>query len=127
MYPLQYLMSRTSGYLKYLLQEYKPRKVTKKGLNFMLEAYYSPDPDLLSKYKSEKNKFQFFKNNKIKTPTLYFKLLQKEIESLLNKEKDTTGLPLEIDQVGSGPTLIALVCGNLSLAKKCNLLEGEFN
>ena len=81
----------------------------------------------MSKYKSEKNKFQFFKNNKIKTPTLYFKLLQKEIESLLNKEKDTTGLPLEIYQVGSGPTLIALVCGNLSLAKKCNLLEGEFN
>ena len=127
MYPLQYLMSRTSGYLKYLLQEYKPRKVTKKGLNFMLEAYYSPEPEQLAAFQSATCKHSFFKDNELKEPTLYFRLLRKEIESLLNGDKLTTSLPLEIDQVGSGPTLIALICGNLPLAKKCNLLEGPFN
>ena len=42
--------------------------------------------------------------------TLYFELLE-----------------IEIDQVGSGPTLIALVTGNRELAEKCNLLGGPFN
>lgn len=42
MYPYQYLMSRTSGYLKNLLQESVPRTVTKIGMANMLNAYYSP-------------------------------------------------------------------------------------
>lgn len=53
MYPLQYLMSRTSGYLKNLLQESKDGKLKIKGVVNMLEAYYSPDPTLLQRFRRE--------------------------------------------------------------------------
>ena len=137
MYPLQYLMSRTSGYLKNLLQESVPRTVTAIGMNNMLNAYYSPFPDLCREFndtKLNKKTFsymrKFFETKKIdlsKTP-LYFELLEIEIETLLlGTGKKKTALQLEIDQVGSGPTLIALVTGNRALAEKCNLLGGQFS
>ena len=136
MYPLQYLMSRTSGYLKNLLQESVPRRVTAVGMGNMLDAYYSPFPDLYREFndtKLNKKTFsymrKFFETKKIdlsKIP-LYFELLESEIHTLLfDTEKKKTALQLEIDQVGSGPTLIALVTGNKRLAEKCNLLGGEF-
>jgi len=59
---------------------------------------------------------------------LYFELLEGEINDIfyvLSKRRKTA-LQLEIDQVGSGPTLIALATGNKILAEKCNLLEGSF-
>lgn len=137
MYPLQYLMSRTSGYLKNLLQESVPRTVTAVGMNNMLNAYYSPFPDLCREFnetKLNKKTFsymrKFFETKKIdlsKTP-LYFELLEIEIQTLLfGTGKKKTALQLEIDQVGSVPTLIALVTGNKALAEKCNLLGGEFS
>ena len=137
MYPLQYLMSRTSGYLKNLLQESVPRTVTAVGMSNMLDAYYSPFPDLYREFNSTKlNKKtfsymkKFFEVNKIDSSNipLYFELLESEIHNIFfSSEKKKTALQLEIDQVGSGPTLIALVTGNKALAEKCNLLGGDFN
>lgn len=138
MYPLQYLMSRTSGYLKNLLQEFTPRKVDKIGLRNMLVAYYSPYPDLCKEFCStfpERGTHQkmksFFLTNRInlKEQSLYFELLDSELEHLFSTHKDNnwmSSLQLEIDQVGSGPTLVALATGNIALAKKCNLLDGDF-
>ena len=136
MYPLQYLLSRTTGYLKNLLEESVSRKVTEVGLNNMLQAYYSPDPRLLKKFNMSKKKEihsytsmgEFFKQNKIelnKSP-LYFELLQIEISDLLKSSTKKSSLQLEIDQVGSGPTIIALLTRNRKLAEKCNLLNGPF-
>jgi hypothetical protein len=137
MYPLQYLMSRTSGYLKNLLQESVPRTVTTVGMSNMLDAYYSPFPDLYRKFNTtnlNKKTFsymkKFFEVNKIDLSNipLYFELLESEIHNiLLGTGKKKTALQLEIDQVGSGPTLIALVTGNKALAEKCNLLGGDFS
>ena len=134
MYPLEYLMSRTSGYLKNLLEEHKPRRLTTIGFKNMLTAYYSPEPEKLQKFNEEKqDSFQsmgkFFQENKINlsNQALYFELLQIEISDLLNSKIKKTALQLEIDQVGSGPTLIALLTSNKILAEKCNLLEGPFS
>ena len=136
MYPLQYLMSRTSGYLKNILEDSIPRKVTKKGWINMLEAYYSPEPELLNKFKllgpNEMNSiFEFFKTNKrnLEKQPLYFKMLESELDTLFlsNQKKVYTSVQLEIDQVGSGPTIVALLIKNETLARKCNLLGGDFN
>ena len=104
MYPLQYIMSRTSGYLKNLLQESVPRTVTAIGMNCMLNAYYSPFPDLCREFNDTKlnNKTfsymrKFFETKKIdlsKTP-LYFGLLEIDIETLLlDTGKNKTALQL---------------------------------
>lgn len=134
MYPLQYLLSRTTGYLKNLIQESKPRKLSKAGLYNMLDAYYSPSTELSSKFKStekftRKTLCEFFLTNKLSDrdkDVLYFELLEKEIEDVV-KGQQKTSMAVEIDQVGSGPTLVALVTGNRKLAEKCNLLGGPFN
>lgn len=136
MYPLQYLMSRTSGYLKNLLQESVSRTVTTVGMKNMLDAYYSPHPELYHKFNSKEVKKtftymkSFFTKNHVKSSNrpLYFELLEQEIGNILSQtNKRKTALQLEIDQVGSGPTLIALVTGNTVLAEKCNLLGGSFS
>lgn len=137
MYPLQYLMSRTSGYLKNLLEESVPRAVTKVGMSNMLSAYYSPYPHLYLEFNEKfhtKKTFSdmkiFFDENKIKLTEqpLYFELLEGEISEIFRTPSRTkrTALQLEIDQVGSGPTFIALAIGNRTLAEKCNLLSGPF-
>lgn len=133
MYPLQYLLSRTTGYLKNLLEESVARKVTRVGLKNMLEAYYSPHPCVLAEFNSCKtytfsSMDKFFKQNKIdlsKSP-LYFELLKTEISDLMKSSTRKSALQLEIDQVASGPTLIALLTKNKVLAEKCNLLGGPF-
>jgi len=137
MYPLQYLLSRTSGYLKNLLEESVPRMVTITGMCNMLQAYYSPYPHLYTEFnnnfhsrKTFKSMKTFFNENKIKLAEqpLYFELLEGEINDIfyvLSKRRKTA-LQLEIDQVGSGPTLIALATGNKILAAKCHLLDGSF-
>ena len=138
MYPLQYLMSRTSGYLKNLLEESVPRAVTKVGISNMLSAYYSPYPHLYREFNSRFSNIKtfsnmkiFFNDNRIKLTEqpLYFELLEGEISRILENPsgKKKTSLQLEIDQVGSGPTLIALATGNRTLAEKCNLLGGPFS
>lgn len=137
MYPLQNLLSRTTGYLKNLLQEHKPRKLTAKGYRNMLEAYYSPSPEQLSEFRrikeNDKQKYRkFFSENpllEISEKPIYFSLLHKELHRVLHEtgRSVSTSLPLEIGQVGSRPTLVALVTGNKVLAEKCNLLGGEFS
>ena len=133
MYPLQYLMSRTSGFLKNLLQEGKSRFLTSKGLKNMLQAYYAPDPILLEKFKDKnlknrKTLFAFFAKNKINLNDnpLYFELLERELLHLSTTSERKTALMLEVDQVGSGPAFVAILTKNKALAKKCNLLQGDF-
>lgn len=101
----------------------------------MLEAYYSPHKKVLLNFKNSlpmnnDQMFSFFISNKvnIKDLPLYFELLKIEISDLFNKTGSgrKTALQLEIDQVGSGTTFVALLTGNKELAKRCNLLEGEF-
>ena len=106
----------------------------------MIEAYYFPNPILLTKMREQafvnkKDLLEFFSDNllpDIKNESLYFELLERELKDLShdvlvkNKKFIKTALPLEIDQVGSGPTLVALVVGNHRLAEKCNLLGGEY-
>lgn len=46
MYPLQYLLSRTSGFLKHVLEDFLPRTLTLRGHHNMLEAYYAGCPVL---------------------------------------------------------------------------------
>ena len=131
MYPLQYLLSRTTGYLKNLLKESKPRKLTTIGISHMIEAFYSTSPTQREEFKKKRKKkemLKFFLENRLfdlENQVVYFKLLEHEIFKIANGGKET-GLALEIDQVGSGPTLIALLTGNKALAQKCNLLEGPF-
>ena len=131
MYPLQYLLSRTTGYLKNLLKESKSRKLTTVGIGHMIEAYYSTSPSQRYEFKKKgkkKEMLKFFLENRLcdlENQVVYFKLLEHEIFKIANGHTKTA-LPLEIDQVGSGPTLIALLTGNKALAQKCNLLEGPF-
>ena len=54
-------------------------------------------------------------------------MLNRELNDLFNSKQKKTALQLEIDQVASGPTLVALLTRNKALAKKCNLLDGEFS
>jgi DNA-directed RNA polymerase len=49
MYPWQYLLSRTSGFLKHILQDFTSRKVTIQGYSNMLEAYYVVNSELSEK------------------------------------------------------------------------------
>ena len=134
MYPLQYLLSRTTGYLKNILEESKKRALTKNGLRNLIEAYYSPHKNVLSKFKllAPTKKYEllaFYKSNTVnleKEP-LYFELLDSEIKEVFSCKQKKTALQLEIDQVGSGPTLVSLLTRNKTLAKRCNLLDGEFN
>ncbi len=133
-YPLEFLLSRTTGYLKNLLQESKPTKLTKKGLWNMLEAYYSPNVELSKKFREMKKTTRaalvsFFDIHKLTgkdKECLYFELLERELQDIVGGQQKTA-MALEIDQVGSGPTLVALVTGNRKLAEKCNLLGGPFN
>ena len=136
MYPLQYLLSRTSGYLKNLLEESVQKKLTIRGIKNMFEAFYAPDKELSSKLRESNLKkvndmLKFFKENKLNLSDkpLYFELLSLELNDIFSKGKDCakkTAIQLEIDQVGSGPTLVALLTRNRALAEKCNLLGGEF-
>ena len=61
----------------------------------------------------------FLSKNKLQNPdetSVYFSLLYNEITEFVRKKKNSTGISLEIDQVASGPTLVALLTGNKSMA-----------
>jgi hypothetical protein len=136
MYPLQYLLSRTSGFLKHILQDYTPRTLTSNGLKNLMSAYFAFDSqmtDELIKITSEKHTKKklkaFFDKNRFKEIEkipMYFAMLDKELENIFTSSENQpkTGVSIEIDQVGSGPMLVAIITGNMKLAEKCNLLGG---
>ena len=136
MYPLEYLLSRTSGFMKHLLHDYTPRIITLKGLRSLLLAYFAPNNAVTEKllaYTATKfNKASlkvFFEKNRllnVKELPVYFELLEKELEIVFSSDKPVkTSVSVEIDQCGSGPMLVAILTGNRKLAEKCNLLPGE--
>ena len=126
-------MSRVTGYLKHILKDSQSLKLTAKGLQNMFQAYYAPSKDLLNKFNKEFSfdgdlKYDgldferleaFLSKNKLQNPdetSVYFSLLYNEITEFVRKKKNSTGISLEIDQVASGPTLVALLTGNKSMA-----------
>lgn len=136
MYPLEYLLSRTSGFMKHLLHDYTPRLITLKGLRSLLLAYFAPNSEVTkklldhtaTKYNKASLKAFFEKNRLLNIMQLpvYFSLLEKELELIFLSEKPAkTSVSVEIDQCGSGPMLVAILTGNSKLAEKCNLLPGE--
>lgn len=137
MYPLQFLLARTSGYLKSMLEDFNPRVLTLEGLVNLLEAFYVIEPLVSRKFKDfahskKRSKLElknFFFSNRIETianQSAYFEMLEDEICRILSvKGQVKTSVALEIDQVGSGPMLVAILTGNRPLAEKCNVIQGE--
>lgn len=149
MYPWEYLLSRTTGELKQLLQDYLPQKLTQEGLIALMDAYYRFSmegslrwSELCKTVYSSKNvrykKFkEFFQNFNYSNKTEYFsgkdmscylKMLHNELcdyfsDDNLNSDKEVS-LFLEIDQVCSGITLMSVLLGNPKLAAETNLLGG---
>lgn len=141
-YPKQYMISRTSGVLKHLIQDFAPLKLTNRGLLNLMKAYY--DKDSLQKilfqefvetvnYQNKKTFFKnaetFFKSHLIDfrnvKPAPYFVLLNAEIQEAFNTKYTAT--PIEIDQKASGISLLAFVTKTKSLAEKCNIINYERN
>ena len=136
LYPLEHLLSRTSGFMKHLLEDYTPRTLTLKGLRHLLLAYFATEGEITKKlmaYTSSKfNKASlksFFEKNKlsnIDNLPVYFALLETELKLIFSSTKlIKTSISVEIDQVGSGPSLVAILTGNRKLAQKCNLVPGD--
>lgn len=136
MYPLEHLLSRTSGFMKHLLHDYSGSTITLKGIRNLLLAYYAPNGEIskeLLVYTSKKfNKASlkaFFEKNKLQnidSLPIYFALLEKELERVFSTTKPVkTSVSVEIDQCGSGPMIVAILTGNSKLAEKCNLLPGD--
>lgn len=95
-------------------------KIFKDIFDESIEKYYNETAEKivsskLKEYNIKKvdDMLQFFKENKL------------NLSEKLNSNKKTA-MQLEIDQVGSGPTLVALLTRNRALAEKCNLFGGEF-
>ena len=84
MYPLQYLLSRTSGYLRHLLENFEERTLTMEGLEKMLEAYNAPNKSKLEKLKNEIVIFK--KNNKRKIKLNDLQLIHEKSSRQLNEE-----------------------------------------
>ena len=98
-----------------------------------MSAYFAFDSqmtDELIKITSEKNTKKklkaFFDKNRFKEIEkipMYFAMLDKELENIFTSSENQpkTGVSIEIDQVGSGPMLVAIITGNMKLAEKCNV------
>lgn len=140
LFPKQSLISRTAGKFKHLLEDYTPKKLTLRGFENLLFAYYKPSDSLTedfsrflknnkpSKKHGMKKLFEFFRENPLifsqTEDPLYFMLLHGEIlKSSKNGWK--TGVNVEIDQTASGVVFVSLLTRNRNLAKVANLISKE--
>lgn len=138
----EYIISRHIGCLKLLRGEYTEKYVHKKGVVYMLEAYYSGDIDLATKFKeylsikqgkySKKDLQIFFDGNRIdysdKESVTHFMLLAVELNKLFKAGKTgKTKLLLQYDQVASGLVFIALLWKNVELGRRTNLILSEID
>ena len=136
-YPIQYLFSRTIGYLKYYSKDSNPKKLTISGLITMLKNYYDCSLQnliLFENFIMNKNNltldslYSFFLKTKVshevknQTDFLYFYFLEKEL-FLLKENKFKTSFLIERDMKSSGPTFLAMLFRNNHLGIQTNLVE----
>ena len=134
-YPWNWLMSRSTGFYKYLLKDAKKIKLTNKGLFSVMQAYFHQDNSLFLKLNAcfttdnltKKGLMSFFKSNKIsyyKKNPLYFRLLEHDLKSVARGKTYVSAL-VEIDQKTSCAVFMSLLLKNKHLALFSNLLGGE--
>ena len=130
-YPWNWIFSRSTGFYKYLLKDFKKIKITNKGIFYLIQAYYSQNKILFEEFNNQINfdnpekdqMLDFFKNNSLemsKENPLYFELLKRDIIEI-QKGKTSTSCLLEIDQKTSCAVFLALLLKNETLAKFANL------
>lgn len=141
LYPGSFLFSRTTGFYKYLVTDYKKVKLTSCGLYHLLLSYFKNDlkicniiNDVYKKEQVNEKKclialYDIYEAKNIdyqkpKKNRLYFEYLDFEL-SILPKQKYLTNVTVEIDQTGSHAVFCALLLGNKTLALESNLLGGE--
>ena len=130
----EYVLSRHIGCLKLLRGEYTSTKTTVAGITHMLRAYYSKDLNLANKLEnyienSGKKRLSslklktFYENNRInysdKEAVTHFMLISVELQNVFRNGK--TKLLLQIDQVASGLSFLAILFRNAELAAKTNV------
>ena len=137
LYPWSWLMSKTCGYLKYLLSDFKYIELTNYGLFYMLSAFFIPNKTIFEEYLREYNihssreSLALFFNANLNSIDLltvdnfiYFSILKIEIEYSL-KSNYLSNFMVEMDMKGSGQTLLGLLTGNKALCDACSLLGKE--
>ena len=146
MYPWEYLLSRTTGELKQLLCDFKELEITRDGLASLLSAYYNFSLDYCalweiflqnSSTKSRsffsKAKAFFEEHNLVKNEHLfdceekitYVLTLHQILYGIFYENKKKISVFLEIDQVCSGITFMALLLKIKPLAEATNLVGTE--
>jgi hypothetical protein len=125
---------------KHLLENYKERKLTLKGCESLLEAYYQADPIMLAKFRSfisettiSKRKgmnflFQYFHITlldftQIKKPMYFMNLHLALLQSA--KDKFNTAVNVEVDQNAGALVILSLVLRCRKMAKICNVIGGD--
>ena len=132
----EFTLSRHVGCLKQLRREHASEKITVGGLAHMMRAYYCEDLEKLKEfeqYVSSSENFnylkiqRFFEANRIKYSTKtafsHFMVLSSELQSTFVTKK--TGILLQIDQAGSGLTLLGLIFQNKQLLEQCYVTKAE--
>lgn len=139
-YPREHWLSRTAGEFKHLLENFQSRKLTLKGFQNLLTAYYQANPDKLELYNqfirestiSKKNGMatlsKYFQNNpldftQIKKP-MYFLNLHLALLKAINENYETA-VNVEVDQNASALVILSLVLRSKSMAKSSNVLGGD--
>lgn len=140
MYPFSWMFNRTSGVYKYLLSEFSYVRLTNKGLENILSAYYYNFKDEYNDFINFSRKIiddksyhfkvkVFFKkvdDSKIKKIKSYFyvKILEMEIDKIF-KNGFKTNIMIEIDQKSSSSVFLSIILGNKKLAEVSNVIEGD--
>ena len=143
MYPLQFLLSRTTGYLKRTLKDFSPQKLSISGLIHLLQAYYSfnkSQRDIFDQYLEKssslvknlsKKKLQlFFEKNPLNyagKQFCYSTMLFGELSRIFcsKGKKMTTQIWLEVDQNASAFTFLALLFENEKMARATGLIANS--
>ena len=139
-YPLQALLSRTSGVFKHLICDYKTIRLTNPGLLNFMRCYYHPDVKLSEQFETfligvnlkNKKTFlkvlqQFFNENPMNfyklNPAPYYMLIHVHLLQIFERSNRDCNMPIEIDQKASGVTFLALITRNKMLADHCNIIN----
>lgn len=139
-YPREHWLSRTAGEFKYLLENFKPRKLSLTGFKNLLTAYYHANLKNLDDFQSFLQRFplskikgmlslsKYFKDNPldftlIKKP-MYFMNLHLALLQAINKDF-STAVNIEVDQKASALVILSLVLRSRKMAESSNVIGGE--
>ena len=151
-YPLTQAFSKVSGVFKFAVSDSVPLKLSTRGLYHLLFVFYNSNKSenikasLEDSFANKKNLgfaelLDFFNANRLSVLELrsrspYIETLSLWLDAFYSrylKSDDPKKLalyfsmPVEIDQIASGPTLVALVVGHKKLAKYCGLIPFDSN